>query len=116
MTTADIQAIMIFSAVIVGVVSAGYLYQSVSPFLSALRKAMRLISFGMLLITFGVLTAASIIFSPELGYPLSAYQNALSILFYLLFIIGSILILLGGRQFTARTPKKVVDVSLGSVN
>ena len=115
MTTPEIQAVMIFSAVIVGVVSAGYLYQSVSPFLTALRKAMRLIAFGMLLITFGVLTAASIIFNPELGYPLSPYTNALSALFYLLFIAGSILILLGGRQFTARAAKKVVDVSLQEV-
>ena len=112
MTNAQIQAVMIFSAVIVGVTSAGYLYQSVSPFLTALRKALRLISFGMLLITFGVLVAASIIFSPQLGYPPPSYQLVLSVLFYVLFIIGSILILLGGRQFTGRTPKKVSDVSL----
>jgi hypothetical protein len=114
MNSAEIQAVMIFSAVIVGVTSAGYLYQSVSPLLGGIRKALRLFSFGMLLITFGVLVAASIIFSPNLnfGFPLSPYQNALSILFYLLFIAGSILILLGGRQFNSRRPAKVVDVSL----
>lgn len=103
---------MIFSAVIVGVTSAGYLYQSVSPLLGGIRKALRLFSFGMLLITFGVLVAASIIFSPNLGFPLSPYTNALSALFYLLFIAGSVLILLGGRQFNSRRPSKVVDVSL----
>ncbi len=115
MTNSQIQAIMIFSAVIVGVSSAGYLYQSVSPLLGGIRKALRLFSFGMLLITFGVLVAASIIFSPNLGFPLSPYTNALSILFYVLFIAGSILILLGGRQFNSRRPHKVVDVSLGSI-
>jgi len=58
------------------------------------------------------LASSTIIFNPELGYPLSPYTNALSALFYLLFIAGSVLILLGGRQFTARPAKKVVDVSL----
>ena len=106
---------MIFSAVIVGVTSAGYLYQSVSPLLGGLRKALRLFAFGMLLITFGVLVAASIIFSPDMGYSISPYQDYLSILFYVLFIAGSILILLGGRQFNSRRPSKVVDVSLGSI-
>jgi hypothetical protein len=115
MTTIQIEAVTIFSAVIIGVISAGYLYQSVGPFLSVLRKATRLISFGMLLITFGILVSTTVIFSPELGYPLSPYHTALSILFYLLFMAGSIFILLGGRQFTSRSPKKVVDVSLQEV-
>jgi hypothetical protein len=39
----------------------------------------------------------------------------MSILFYVLFLVGSVLILLGGRQFTARPAKKVVGVSLQEV-
>jgi len=106
MTTPEIQAIMIFSAVIVGVISAGYLYQSGEPVLTALRKAMRMIAFGMLLITFGVLVAASIIFSPELVIHCRHIRMPCRCFLYLLFIAGSILILLGGRQFTARPARK----------
>lgn len=117
MTTAQIQGIMIYSSVLCGVLSAGYMYQSVIDiFMPGLRKALRLIALGLVCFTFGVLLAAFIIFSPELGVSIDPhYINILSAGFYMLYIIGSILVIMGARRFALRPAKKTVDVSLQKV-
>jgi C4-dicarboxylate transporter len=96
----QIQLVLIFIAVICGMVSAGYLYQSADIFVNLLRKPLRLISSGMLVITAGVLLAAFISYESQLGVVYLVYGVPISAFFYVFYIIGSVLILLGARQFT----------------
>ncbi len=98
----QLQLMLIFVAVICGVVSAAYLYQSADIFVNILRKPLRLISSGMLVITAGVLLAAFISFESQIGRVFFFYNVPISAFFYVLYIIGSVLILLGARQFTYR--------------
>ncbi len=109
---------MIFVAVICGVFSAGYMYESVIKiFMPGLRKALRLIALGLTCFTFGVLLASLLVYSPELGVAISVspYANLLSAVFYLIYILGSLLVFLGSRQFNARPARGVVDVSLNKL-
>ena len=117
MTIDKLQALLIFFAVMCGVLSAGYMYQSVvGIFFPALRKALRYIALGMVSFTVGVFLAAMIVFSSQLGLTsIAPYENALSAGFYILYIIGSILIVIGARQFAFRPAKKVADVSLQQI-
>ena len=113
MTANQLQAALIFFAVMCGIVSAGYMYQSVvGIFFPALRNALRYIALGMVSFTFGVFLAAIVIFSSELGLSIASYVDLLSAGFYILYIVGSILIVIGARQFAFRPAQKVADVSL----
>ena len=109
----QIQLVLIFVAVICGVVSAVYFYQSAGVFIKLLRKPLRLISGGMFIITLGVLLAAFISYESQIGYQFVSYGIVpVSTYFYILYIIGSIMIGIGARQFTARPSAQVVDVAL----
>jgi hypothetical protein len=109
----QIQIILIFAAVIIGVVSAVYFYQSAGVFIKLLRKPLRLISGGMFVITLGVLLAAFISYEAQIGYAFVSYGFLpISTYFYILYIIGSVMIAFGARQFTARPSAEVVDVAL----
>ncbi|HTK33583.1 MAG TPA: hypothetical protein VL335_03540 [Candidatus Paceibacterota bacterium] len=108
-----LQLILIFVAVICGVVSATYFYTSAGIFMNLLRKPLRLISSGMFLIAIGVLLAAFISYESQLGLELYVGNIPLSAFFYILYIIGSIVIGLGARQFaTHPSGNNVVDVSM----
>ena len=108
-----IQLVLIFVAVICGVVSAVYFYQSAGIFMKLLRRPLRLISSGMFIVTLGVLLAAFISYEAQYGYTFVSYGVPISVFFYILYIIGSIMIGLGARQFATHPSGKVVDVSLG---
>lgn len=99
------QLTLIFVAAICGVVSAAYLYQSADIFVNLLRKPLRLISGGMFVITIGVLLAAFISYESQFGLAFFFYSIPISAFFYILYIIGSVLILLGARQFAYRPVK-----------
>ena len=98
-----------------GVVSATYFYASAGIFMNLLKKPLRLVSSGMFLIALGVLLAAFI--SYESGQGVNFYISGipLSAFFYVLYIIGSIVIAIGARQFSTHPSGKVVDVSLNKV-
>ncbi len=107
------ELIFIFAAVIIGVISAAYLYVSAGIFLDLLKRPLKLISSGMFVIAIGVLLAAFISYESNLGFTVWLYGLPLQILFYLLYIIGSIMIVLGARKFTTHPKQKVADVSMG---
>ena len=110
----QLELFLVFIAVIVGVVSAGYFYQSVGIFMSALQKPLRLISSGMMVIAFGVLLAAFTSFQPQAslsGFFYGIPLEAVFYIFYVFYIAGSLMILAGARRFS-RKPHSVVDVSL----
>ena len=110
--TNQLELILIFLAVIIGVVSAAYLYVSAGIFMDLLKRPLKLISGGMLVIAIGVLLAAFISYESNLGVSVSLYGLPLQAAFYLLYIIGSILIVLGARKFTAHPKSQVADVSM----
>ena len=101
-----IELILIFVAVITGVVSATYFYQSASIFVSLLQRPLKLISSGMMIIAVGVLLAAFISYESDQGITIIFYGFPLQAVFYLLDIVGSIIILLGARQFEYRPKGK----------
>ena len=106
------QLILIFFAVMFGVVSAAYFYQSAGIFMELLKKPLKLIATGMFIIAIGVMIAAVISYESSLGYVLALYGVPLTAYFYILYIVGSIFILVGARNFTKRPSQKVVDVSM----
>lgn len=98
--------IQIFASVIIGIVSAAYFYQSTNIFMEALRKPLKLIGCGMMVISAGVLLAAFITYESSLGLEFSWQGYPLSVFFYLLYLVGSLLIILGARKFASK-PKPV---------
>jgi hypothetical protein len=103
--TSQFELILVYVAVIVGVVSAGYFYDSASIFVDLLKRPLKLISSGMMVIALGVLLAAFISFEAQYGVSYAFYGVPLPALFYILYIVGSLMILGGARQF-ARRPIK----------
>src|SRR4051812_41709534 len=104
----QIELIMIFSSVIFGVIAAAYFYTSAGIFMDLLKRPIRLIASGMLVISIGVLVAAWISFEQTQGYDMILYGIPVAAYFYVLYIVGSILILLGARKFTHR-PEKIAS-------
>lgn len=114
MTPDQYELILIFVAVIVGVVTAAYFYLSAEGFarLRLFQSSLKYIATGTFIIALGVLLAAFITYEAKLGFDLFLYGVPLQAIFYILYIIGSVLILMGARRFTSRPRGSVVDVSL----
>jgi MFS family permease len=111
--TNKLELALIFVAVIIGVVSAAYFYVSAGIFMDLLKRPLKLISSGMFVIAIGVLLAAFISYESSLGLSAYFYGIPLQAAFYVLYIVGSIMIAFGARQFTAHPKGKVQDVSMG---
>jgi hypothetical protein len=116
MTPDQYELILIFVAVIVGVITATYIYLSAESFprLRLFQSSLKYIALGMFTIVIGVLLAAFISYEAKQGYDLLLYGIPLQVFFYLLNMIGSMFILTGVRRFTFRPKNSVVDVSLQS--
>lgn len=114
MTPDQYELVLIFVSVIIGVLSAAYIYVSAESFprLRLFQSSLKYIALGMFIIAAGVLIAAFINYEAKQGFDLLLYGVPLQAFFYVLYIIGSILILIGARRFTARPKDAVVDVAL----
>lgn len=114
MTSDQFELILIFVAVIIGVVTAAYISLSAESFprLRLFQSSLKYIALGMFVIAIGVLLAAFINYEAKQGFDLLLYGVPLQAFFYVLYIIGSIFILIGARRFTVRPKEPVVDVSL----
>ena len=95
----SIKTILILSGVVVAAFSIAYLYFSANIFVDILKRPIRLISWGMLLIDFGVLLVTVISYEASQGRDLSLFNISLSVYFYVLYLVGSILVVWGARQF-----------------
>ncbi len=113
----EYQLIFIFASVIIGVVSAAYFYVSAGIFVDFLKWPIKVIAGGMFIITIGVLLAAYISYESSFGATLTLHDIPLSAFFYILYIVGSLMIAIGARGFKHRPSSKntVVDVSLGKI-
>lgn len=96
------QLVLIFFAVIAGVLSATYLYDTSDIFVEVLRRPLRYISLGMFVISVGILLAAVISYFSIFGATLSFVGLPLEAYFFILYIIGSIFISIGVRQFVVK--------------
>lgn len=105
--SAIIELVLIFVAVMTGALAGGYFYDSLGSFTPALRRPLRLISIGMMIIATGVLLAATITYAEKLGFVVLFYHLPLQVYFYSLYIVGSIFIYFGARRF-ATHPTKIV--------
>lgn len=99
MTIQNLELILIFISIIIGMISLGYFYQSSSIFVSLLKRPLQLISGGMMLMMLGVLVAAFISIAEMNGVAILIVGFPIQVLFYLVYIVGSIIIFMGARQF-----------------
>ena len=81
MNSDDTQLILIFAAVIVGVISASYFYLSTDVFMDRLKRPLKIISSGMMLMAIGVLLAAFISYEAKHGVDLYIYDIPLQVIF-----------------------------------
>jgi uncharacterized protein YacL len=102
----NIQFILVLFSLIVGITSAVYFYQASEIFVNFLQKPLKLISSGMITISFGILIAVFISFYQTQGYPITLLNLPVSVLFFLMYIIGSLMILSGARQFSRKPASK----------
>lgn len=98
--------IAIFASVIIGVLSAAYFYQSSSVFMDALRKPLKWIGGGMIIISVGVLISAGLSYEMSQGYTINFLGLPLATFFYILYLLGSIMIAYGASKLT-RKPKPI---------
>ena len=96
------QLVLIFGSVIIGVLSSAYFYLSAGVFMDLLKRPLKLISSGMVIMSIDVLLAAFITYESSLGLRFSFYGLPLEGVFFLFYIVGSLLIGIGARRFTHR--------------
>lgn len=98
----NIQYILVLISLIIGIISAVYFYESTGIFVNLLQKPLRLISSGMIVISFGILLSVFISFYQNLGYSIAIMNVPISVLFFLMYLIGSLMIFSGARQFSIK--------------
>lgn len=108
------QLILIFVAVMVGVVSSTYLYTSTGIFLNLLKRPLRFIASGLIIMAVNTLLAAFIMYEAGQGVSFTFYGLPLQAFFFAFYILGSILIFFGARRLISR-PTNVVDVSMRKI-
>ncbi len=98
-----IQQILIILTVLLGGAAISYFYFSVDIFMNILKKPLKMISAGMLIINVGVVLVIFLTFndSNEVGF----YGLPLSSLFYLLYFAGSLMVIYGSRQFAHKSTR-----------
>ena len=98
------QAKLILIILVTGIVaiSVGYLYLSANIFVNALKKPIRLVSLGMFLIDLGVLLVGVVSYQTFLGSDFMFLDISLSQYFYVLYVAGSMFVIMGARQFSHR--------------
>lgn len=94
------ELVLILFSLIVGLLSALYFYQSTDIFTSILQRPLKYISTGVIMIILGIFLAVFIAFEQSLGRAVFVYTVPLEVLFFLLYIVGSIFIFMGARQFS----------------
>ena len=94
------ELVLILFSLIVGLLSALYFYQSTDIFTSILQRPLKYISTGVIMIILGIFLAVFIAFEQSIGRVVFIYTVPLEVLFFLLYIIGSVFIFIGARQFS----------------
>jgi hypothetical protein len=103
---ATLELILIFVAVICGVLSATYFYQISDSFPRVMKSAIKWIAWGMLVIASGVLIAAYISYAERFGAAIYLYGFPLQAYFFILYIVGSVFIAVGAHKFVT-SPGKI---------
>lgn len=93
---------LVLFAMIVGLLSAVYFYQSTDIFVSVLQKPLKYISTGVIMIILGIFLAVFISYEYNMGNIVYLYTLPLNLFFFILYIVGSILIFIGARKFSIK--------------
>ena len=97
-----IQPILIILAVLIGTASIFYFYFSTDIFSSILKLPLKLISGGMLAIDIGVILVGLMAYETSKGVNMSVLGLPLSTCFYVLYFLGSFLVIFGSSKFARR--------------
>lgn len=96
------ELILVLSSLIIGMLSALYFYQSIDIFTDLLKRPLKYISIGFIMIMFGVLLAVFILYQDKFNRTIHILGMPAEIIFFTLYIVGSIMIFIGSRQFSHR--------------
>jgi hypothetical protein len=105
--SATLELILIFGAVICGVLSAAYFYEISDSFTQILGGPIKWIASGMMIIAAGVLLAAYISYAERFGATLFLYGFPLQAYFFVLYILGSVFVAKGASKLVTNPPKFV---------
>ena len=97
-----IQPILIILAVIIGGGALAYFYFSVDIFTNILKLPLRMISIGMIVINIGVILILYLAYQASAGMETKIFGFSISSCFYVLYFIGSVMVILGSRKFAKR--------------
>ena len=95
----EVKTILVLCAVIVAAFSITYLYLSANSFVDILKRPIKMISWGLFCIDAGVLLVTVISYEALQGVDLNLFGISLSVFFYALYVIGSVLVIAGARKF-----------------
>ena len=98
----NLELVLVLFAMIVGLISSLYFYQSADIFVISLQKPLKYISTGITMIILGIFLAVFISFEYSIGNIIYVYTLPLNFIFFLLYLIGTLLIFIGARKFSHR--------------
>jgi len=91
---------MVILAVLIGGGAIVYFYFSADIFTNILKRPLKMISAGMLAIDLGVVLVAFTIYESSNGVNVNFLGMPLSTCFYVLYFLGSVMVIFGSRKFT----------------
>jgi uncharacterized membrane protein len=95
-----IQPILIILAVLIGGGAIVYFYFSADIFMDILKRPLKMISVGMLAIDIGIVLIAFTAYESIQGVNIDFFGVPLSACFYVLYFLGSAMVIFGSRKFT----------------
>lgn len=98
----ELKLILVIAAVILAAFAIAYLYFSANIFVNLLKRPIKLISWGMLCLDVGVLLVTLFSYEAIIGNEIRIFGYSLAVFFYVFYVAGSVLVVLGARQFKRR--------------
>ena len=87
-------------AVLIGGAAIAYFYFSTDIFTDILKRPLKIISVGMLVINIGVILVAYTAYESSQGNSITVFGLPVSTCFYAFYFLGSFMVIFGSRKFT----------------
>lgn len=95
-----IQPALITLAVFAGITAVAYFYYSADIFrVDVLKRPFKMISVGMLAINLGIILVIFLAYQSNANVEIKLLGFPLSVYFYILYFLGSMMIIFGSRKF-----------------
>ena len=95
-----LQTTLTILAILIGAAAIAYFYFSTDIFTDILKRPLKIISVGMLIINLGVILVAFMAYESSQGNDINFFGLPISTCFYALYFLGSFLVIFGSRKFT----------------